>query len=267
MKHYLINLTWRCQNSCSYCWVRQSVRQRPELTAAPERPLADWVAALRRDPPDLVDIAGGEPLLVPWLMDLFVAAPNVRFGLSSNGLAHDRLMGLLERRPANLIALNISYHPETAASVPRYTTLWRRTVYAAHVLAPGVHCNVVAAPGIVDRAGDTIKWLQQHGIHHEVSPYEEVAGLGVEQPVGLCCRGGIDHLTIAPDGSAWPCLTTLRSPYWRERCLGNWIDNTLDLSRRIQPCHLDCVDYFVLPKEHAAGDMWGIRARPCEMAP
>ena len=35
MRHFLINPTWRCQNACSYCWVQQTVRVRPELMNAP----------------------------------------------------------------------------------------------------------------------------------------------------------------------------------------------------------------------------------------
>ena len=79
---------------------------------------------------------------------------------------------------------------------------------------------------------------------------------------GLICKGGIDHLVIAPDGTAWPCLSALRSPDWREMILGNWLDGKIDLSRKPQPCYLNCTDYYVLKEQHSNGDMWGVDAKP-----
>lgn len=264
MKHYLLNLTWRCQNKCSYCWVNQTVKARPELLGVAERPMGDWVAALERDEVVVADVAGGEPLLVPWLPELMLACPQVAFGLSTNGLALRGLRRLCQLKPANLIAVNLSYHPEAPLWHTDYDEHWRMAMTMLIAAKLHVHTNVVDAPGNREAARQMIDWLCQQGIKHEVSPYERMDVLSDKLPGGLCCEGGVNHLTVAPDGSAWPCLTTLRSPYWRETCLGNWLDDTLDLNRKVQPCHLNCVDYYVLPHEHSAGDMWGIGARPCE---
>ena len=50
MRHYLLNLTWHCQNECSYCWVERTVRLRPEQYRRKTRPLEDWIVAIRKSP-------------------------------------------------------------------------------------------------------------------------------------------------------------------------------------------------------------------------
>jgi hypothetical protein len=259
-KHYLANLTWRCQNHCSYCWLTPSVRTRPEMMAAPERPLDDWVRATRRDAVDTVDIAGGEPLLVPWLVEYIKACPDTGFGLSTNGRDLAALERLVRARPRNVIAVNLSCHPETPGGQRQFAA-------AARLIAGAgarFHSNVVDAPGIAEQTQWAKALLDELGMPYEVSPYERVEDLGALTETGLCCKGGVNHLTIAPDGLAWPCLTTIRSPYWRETCLGNWLDGPVTLEHKPQPCYLNCVDRNVLEKCHVAGDMWGVEARPCE---
>lgn len=265
-KHYLINPTWRCHNAgvCRYCWVNQTVRERPELYHAAERPLIDWAVAIERDTPDVIDIAGGEPLLIPWLGALIQAFPQVSFGLSTNGLALRNLRRLVQMGLRNVVAVNVSYHPDAARVDPEYDTKWKTAITTILNAGGHPHTNVVDAFDNVDRAEHIRRWLHSVGVRCVVSPEEPMGTLGTLRDTGLICEGGVNHLTIAPDGTAWPCLTTLRSPYWADLSLGNWLDNTIDLSRKPQPCHLDCADYYILPQQHVAGDMWGIEARPWE---
>lgn len=261
-RHFLVNPTWRCQNRCSYCWMRQTVALRPDLYDAPERSAEDWYGALKRDRPEVVDIAGGEPLLLDWVPDLMRVCRSIAFGLSTNGLHAGGIEDLCRSRIPNLIAINVSYHPETNA--PDYQERFRDAVLRLRGAGYHVHSNLVATPQNLRDAHKArlLYWLEEHGIPYEVSPNEQMDYLGAKLDQGLLCQGGVNHLTVAPDGTAWPCLTTLRSPYWRETALGNWIDGTVDIGRKEQPCHLNCVDWYVLPKEHSAGDMWKIEARP-----
>jgi MoaA/NifB/PqqE/SkfB family radical SAM enzyme len=78
MKHYLINITNLCQLKCSYCWVRRKVNKVSELDNAVTRPYEDWVKAIRRDPPEVLDVGGGEPLSVDWCIDLIKEFPNIQ---------------------------------------------------------------------------------------------------------------------------------------------------------------------------------------------
>jgi len=264
VKHWLINVTWRCQNRCSYCWLNNSIRTRPEMLMAQERSAYDWAKAIERNKIDLVDIAGGEPLLVPWVPMLISEMGNTIFGLSTNGLDIRAVRKLASLKPTNLIAVNVSYHPDTRARVQDYNARWQEAVHILREAKIRVHCNLVDYSDNRGRSADMLDWLRCEDVPFEISPYEEVCGLDAKLELGLCCLGGATHMTVAPDGSAWPCLTTLRSPYWRETCIGNWVDGTTDLLRKQQPCFLNCTDYYVLKNQHAAGDMWGTDAKPYE---
>ena len=260
MKHYLIQPTWRCHNHCSYCWVEQSVRLHPDLYKVKERPIEDWYNALKRDRPDIVDISGGEPLLIEWIPYLMKVARSINFGLSTNGLAVDGVKELCNKFIPNLISINVSIHP-TSTVRGQYET-WKNTVMTLSDAGYRVHCNIVNAPGNVELARNAISWAVENKIKYEISPYEQVSSLGTIKELGLLCKGGINHITVIPDGTAWPCLTTLRSPYYKERSIGNWLDGTM--TKNIQPCYLDCTDYYILAKEHSNGDMWHVQAQPFE---
>ena len=266
MKHWLINPTWRCHSRCRYCWLNDTIRARPELLNAPERPYEDWLAAIRRDKPDVVDIAGGEPYLLPWINKLIAACPEIMFGISSNGLEYERIVELAEMRPQNIVGLNLSYHPDAAERWADYDTRWRNAVWAVRKTGGMPGPNIVDYEDNVAKSQGALQWLKTQRIVYAISPYEDMGILAEKQAQGLCCRGGVDHLVVAPDGSAWPCLSTLRSPYWRETCLGNWLDGTVDVSRKEQPCLIYCIDHYILESNHSCGDMWGVAARPCEEA-
>lgn len=263
MKHYALHLLWACQNACSYCWVEQSVRTRPEQYKRRTRPMEDWAAAIKRDRVDVAELLGGEPLLIPWLSDLIAECPETKFAISTNGLKADAAVNLAQRMLPNIISINVSLHPESEEHAPDYLDKWSRSVLALREMY-NVCVNVVDAPLNREKCAHVAAWLADRRIPCIVSPYEQVRDLGTKTNLGLCCRGGIDHLLVAPDGEAWPCFTALRSPYYAEYSLGNWLDDTIDVSRKAEPCYLQCVDYYVLPHEHIAGDMWGVKAKPCE---
>jgi MoaA/NifB/PqqE/SkfB family radical SAM enzyme len=240
------------------------VRDRPELYHAKERNPEVWERAIWRDKIELVDIAGGEPLLLPWIGSLIESCSYTAFGLSTNGLAYKEITRLCRLKPYNLVSINVSYHPDAARQRENYDAQWRLGVTALVEAGFTTHTNVVAYDDNSTAAAPIMAWLREQGIPCVVSPYEHMDVLGDKVAQGLCCQGGVNHMTVAPDGMAWPCLTTLRSPYWRETALGNWLDGAVDLERKEQPCHLRCVDYYVLQEQHSSGDMWHIEATPCD---
>ena len=263
MKHYLANITWKCQLKCSYCWVRKHINKIPELTGVQDRPYEDWNAAIKRDQPEIMDIGGGEPLSVPWVLDWMRDNPKVAFGLSTNGLDTDKIDELARRPLSNIININLSYHPEAAAIYPWYDKQWKgqviRLLTTGYVLSP----NLEDTGKNVERSQWAINWLKSLGIHMVVSP---LCGgrkeLAKPQPLALECKGGVNYITIAPDGRAWPCLSSLNSYAWDSTSIGNWLDDTIDLSNKPDPCNLFCVEYFIQYQQHEAGDFWGIEAHP-----
>jgi organic radical activating enzyme len=266
-KHILANITWKCQLRCSYCWVRKHINHVPKLTCAEVRPLEDWIAATRRDKPEIMDIGGGEPLSVPWCLDWIRAFPDIKWGLSTNGLNFPRIDELAECKLKQVISINLSYHPEAGQQYAWYNRNWKEQVMK--LVNAGYH----VIPNLEDHGRNlewgkwAIDWLKAMGLHMVVSP---LCGgrpeLAQPQPVALTCKAGTNFMTIAPDGRAWPCLSALNSYAWNETSIGNWLDNTIYLSSKPTECKLFCVEYFIQASEHEAGDFWDIQAHPVEGA-
>ena len=254
----LINPLWRCQNQCSYCWVEKTVRLRPELYRVQERMLDDWLLAIfKLEPGDTVDICGGEPLLLEWLPEFcrVLNENSITWAITTNLQYLPGLERFLEVNPRGG-GFTVSFHPESKWRFPEFL---RRVVKMGNYYAPSI--NVIDTVAV--ECADEIAILRGGGAHVFVSPYEEPLDLTERSEQGFCCKGGEQHLTIAPDGSAWPCLTSLRSPRWKEYRLGNFLDEELDLTRKPQPCHLMCEQYLIL-KDHPAGeDIWDVEAHPC----
>jgi hypothetical protein len=264
--HILANITWKCQLKCSYCWVRRHINHIPELDGVVAyRPLEDWIAATKRDTPEIMDIGGGEPLSVPWCLDWIRAFPNVQWGLSTNGLNFDKIDELAACRIPQIISINLSYHPEAGKQYEWYNRNWKEQV--AKLVSAGYH----VIPNLEDTGHNrewarwAIDWLDSVGLHMVVSP---LCGgrpeLAKPQPLALTCGAGRAYMTIAPDGRAWPCLTSLNSYAWNETSIGNWLDGTIDLSSVPNPCHLWCVEYLVQYDQHEAGDFWNLQVHPIE---
>ncbi len=263
MKHYLANITWKCQLRCSYCWVRRHINKIPDLTNVEGRPLEDWCRAMERDMPEVMDIGGGEPLSVPWVLDWIRAFPKVRWGLSTNGLNADKIEELIRKPLTNITNINLSYHPEAARQYPWYDKQWKSQIVKLHKTGYWLSPNLEDTGKNLEWAQWAIDWLKSIGIHMVVSP---LCGgrkeLAMPQPLALTCKAGLNFITIAPDGRTWPCLSSLNSYAWNETSIGNWLDNTIDLSRKPEPCNLYCVEYFIQYAQHESGDFWGIEARP-----
>lgn len=262
MKHYLLNITWRCQLSCSYCWVRRSINTNAELTKANTRPMEDWIKAIDRDKPDVLTMGGGEPLSVQWSLELIKTFPEIRWGLSTNGIVFDKIQELASRRLDQIININLSYHPEADNRYTWYFDNWKRGINLLANAGYNVSSNIEKTNDNVEKSKKAIDWMAARGLPMLISPIcggrEE---LSRPQPKALMCDAGTNHLVIAPDGGAWPCQTAINSYAWKETYLGNWLDGDLDLSKKPVPCHLWCVELFSQYVEHQAGDFFGINAR------
>ena len=265
MKNYLFNITWKCQLTCSYCWVMKDIRTNPVLDVAPQRTIDEWTKAIERDTPDIATMGGGEPLSVPWAVDLIRRFPDIAWALSTNGLNADKINEIANSALRQIININLSYHPEAARKYTWYNDQWKQNILRLKRAGYNVTSNVEKVNQNVERSKWAIDWLETIGSHMLISP---ICGgrkeLFEPQETSLICEGGVNHLVIAPDGNAWPCQTALNSYLWKETCLGNWIDGELDLSKKPVPCHLYCVEYNHQYKEHEAGDFFYLNVRRAE---
>lgn len=110
--------TTRCNQSCLFCFNESS---RTDAELSPEKALR-LLGILDREGISEVDIMGGEPLLVPWLLDFMrsAAKKGIRVNVSTNG----SMPGLMERfadLSAPLPTVGVSLEGSTADRHNRLT--------------------------------------------------------------------------------------------------------------------------------------------------
>jgi hypothetical protein len=266
MRHFLINPTWRCMAACTYCWMHATIRPRPAMFSVRERPAQEWIDAINRDGIEVVDIAGGEPLLLDWMPDLFAACPRTTFGLTTNTLNRREVDRIAQAKPRNLVSINASFHADTYRWNPSYFSEYVDAVMALHSARLPVFTSVVDAPGEMVSADAHLGPLRDAGVRIIVAQYEHPDVVKVMRNTPLVCEGGVNHLTVAPDGSAWPCLTAMRIPEYADVCLGNWLDAGIDVARKPVPCYMNCADYYLIEPGSECENMWGLNVRAAEGA-
>ena len=263
MKFYLLNITWKCQLACKYCWMRHNITPNKELNNVPERTLEEWSAAIARDKPDLIGLGGGEPLSVKWVLDLIRAFPDVRFAINTNGLNSDKIDELVRGRIPNVVHINYSYHPDAAKRFSWYDGLYKHNAVALGQAGYPVTGSIVIDDEQSEQTKAMLKWSREVGYHMTEIPIcttrPEIQTL-TDTP--FVCDAGITHLFSDPAGQVWACQTCLNSPYWKETCLGNWVDGDIDMSKKPVPCYLWCVEYHVNSQDHESGDFFHVNARP-----
>ncbi len=256
--HLLLNPTWRCaQPFCRYCWLNTTIRQRYELMSARERPLEDWLRIVPKlHKGDMVDICGGEPFMLDWLGEFChaIARTGAEWAITTNLKEVLNIMNFL-RDPPKGGFFTASWHPDS------HMAFFDFMLGLNTIKERGYPISVNIVDTVKDESLATIRMLDKYGIPVHISPYEHPPDLEAPDERGFLCKAGETHLTIGPDGTAWPCLTALRSPYWKERILGNYLDGTVDLSKKSQPCMLRCEQAGILAQKHHAGDMWGCEAK------
>ncbi len=79
--------TMACNFKCKYCWELQA-QERGEFKSVPFRPAKDWLEVWNRVRPQLLDITGGEPFLMPDFLELLTGLdPTIRV---ANGVGAKR---------------------------------------------------------------------------------------------------------------------------------------------------------------------------------
>ncbi len=75
--------TMACNFKCKYCWEVQA-QELGEFQPVPFRPGKDWLEAWNRLRPQLLDITGGEPFLMPDLLDVLTGLdPAIRLAITT----------------------------------------------------------------------------------------------------------------------------------------------------------------------------------------
>lgn len=116
-----IDLTYRCNNSCRHCWLREpenSLVRDAELTADEIRRVVDQARALGTRS---WTISGGEPMLRPDFGEIFdyVAEKSVNYSLNTNGTLVTPAIAQLLRRPGDKMVSVYGATPDVYDRVTR----------------------------------------------------------------------------------------------------------------------------------------------------
>lgn len=250
-----------CNFKCKYCWEVQA-QERGEFKPIPLKPASEWLVVWNRLKPALLDITGGEPFLMPDLVELIVGLdPSIRVGLTSN-LSHPLLEFVRLISPERVVSIAASFHPTENGTRqhPMNPEIFVGRCLFLQSRGFRVTVNCVAWPEQLYLIPAWAEMFRSHGLRFHVDPYSPIAyypyeytdaerrylepwvlpnrqtGLRVIQPtkpVVVDCSGGLDHLSVQPDGSAWRCILERQLGI---NPLGNVFDPGFSLLDQPIPC-------------------------------
>lgn len=250
--------TMACNFNCDYCWEVQAETHgdfKPEPFKKPE----DWIAAWLRLRPEILDITGGEPFMQPGLIDIItaLAAGGVRMAITSN-LSYPILEFVRRVKPSEVFSITASYHPSqngTRKNPMNEDIFFGRILLLREFGFNNVTVNIVAYPEQMWLIPKYVELCDRHRIRWHIDPYSSIMYSPWEYTAAeknmlkqyvtagrtntpddfktVSCSGGIDHISVQPDGSAWRCI--LERQQWINP-LGNIFDESFSLLGERQTC-------------------------------
>lgn len=202
--------------------------------------------------PEVLDITGGEPFLQPGLLDIIesLASNGTRLAMTSN-FSHSIMEFVKRVTPDQMFSITASYHPSENGDRknPMNVDVFLGRMLLLREFGFNVTINIVAWP---EQIWLIPKWVELfHGVHKfrvHVDPYSSIEyypweyteaekgllrqyvseGRNIDRPeLGpVTCSGGISHLSVQPDGSAWRCILERQQ---MKHPLGNILDEDFKL--------------------------------------
>lgn len=247
--------TFACNFKCDYCWEVQG--QKVGEFASSKFISADrWISAFRRLNPRVLAISGGEPFLLPGLVDVIASLNDgTDVGLTSN-LSHSLLEFCERVSPSMVRNITASYHPTENGSsklpMNREIFLGRALLLKEHGF--NVTVNIVAWPETIWLIPELHETFLSHGFSVHIEPYASMAyrkvnftrsqqellsryvvtsRSSIEESSSVLCSGGVDHLSVQPDGSAWRCILERQQLINQ---IGNILDSDFELTQKATRC-------------------------------
>ncbi len=252
--------TLRCNEDCSFCFNRGI----PPSADMGMGDMETMLSVLKEAGVRCIDILGGEPTLHPALIPFLdaVRAKGMRSTMSSNGTDVPLLDALSERYEREFLRIGISLNSRNIPDGLHDYIVRRRpilkSVATSRTTIPEIGKRYLALPGIeyfllymdAVSAEDLKDTLPFHRFHKELKRlkgvYERLDGVfcsgfilrdGDDPSLkSVRCPAGTAKLSIAPDGSVYPCYLFFRH---REFLLGNILRDDFRTIR-----HSPVLDYF-----------------------
>jgi MoaA/NifB/PqqE/SkfB family radical SAM enzyme len=245
--------TMACNFKCNYCWEVQA-QERGDFKPLPFKTADEWINAWTKLRPGILDITGGEPFLQPGLIDIIksIAASGTKVAMTSN-FSHPILDFVRQVNPNDILSLTASYHPSQNGSskLPMNEDIFfGRLLLLREFGFNNVTVNIVAWPEQFWLIPKFIELCERHKLRWHVDPYSSIAYYPWEftEPERLAltqwvtpqrtiterdrdcmvtCSGGIDHISVQPDGTAWRCILERQQ---NKNPLGNILDPEFTLA-------------------------------------
>lgn len=252
--------TWSCNYHCVYCWQVQAQEQGLYPRTKPPDESQQWLAAWKRLAPQALDITGGEPFLIPGLVDILAGLHHsTKLAITTN-LSHS-IEDFLGRVPADhFLQVTCSLHPtqktfNEALFFGRALQLRRRGY--------PVVINFVGWPEQLWLAESYRQRCRDWGLRFHFDPYgatyREVNWSETElaeirrlresdraphpfteqfgREYSVLCSAGQENLSVWPDGTAYRCVLDeqLRLPP---------VGNVFDPDFRLNPGKTPCSEHW-----------------------
>lgn len=252
--------TMACNFKCKYCWEVQA-QERGEFKPEPFKPWEQWLEVWNRLKPQYLDITGGEPFLpgIGLINILEHLDREILVSITSN-LSHSLMDFVRVTSPQQVHSITASWHPTengTKAN-PMNPEIFLGRVLFLQELGYRVTVNIVAWPEQLWLIPAWVGMFDHHGIRWHIDPYQSIAyyaweytekekellrkyltpnrAFGLEcKPDGkvVACSGGVNHISVQPDGDAWRCILERQQLIGR---LGNVFDPEFKLLEEPGPC-------------------------------
>ncbi|MHC4944354.1 MAG: tetratricopeptide repeat protein [Planctomycetota bacterium] len=247
--------TMKCNNRCPYCLAFQ---QQDPMIQVPFRDYKDWVNAWNRFEGELMlDITGGEPFLIPNIVDLIKELnENITVGITTN-TRRDLTEFVQAISPEKCTSVTCSLHPSSPQNFEDFLgKIMLLKGRGFHVVV-----NFVAYPEQLWMIPYYKRLVEDAGVVFHVDPY----GPGPKRPYELAerekeflknyvgmdrgdffntkpvlyqCSGGMNFFSTLPNGDTYTCVTKRYVP---ENFVGNLFDEDFKpFSEPIQCTAVSC---------------------------
>ncbi len=247
-------LTWKCNFKCSYCWEVQRIIK-GELQPEPYKDYKLWVNAWNRLKPQILDISGGEPFLQPNFIALLNELdPSIKIAITTN-LSFDVVDFVQKVTPEKIISLTFSYHPTQKMSRDQFGG---KVLLVKNRGFKNITVNYVTWPEQIWQIEEYKKYFEETiGVRFHVDPYVPTPHfpytyssveseyikqfiepnrrhtLGVEDIFDVACSGGVNHISVEPDGSAYRCI---QDKVTHQPKIGNILESDFSLREKKTFC-------------------------------
>jgi len=215
--HAVINLSWKCQLKCPYCWLPHTAIDLKCLEHTPE----EWIEAIIRTVPvgGVIDFSGGEPFIYKGLERILdaIGKAGVLWAITTNALGTEGIDALIALDPPGCVRINISDHSGNKQAADNINKL--KANYHTSV-------NRVIHEGAGNR--NDVNNLLTYQAWEEG---EAVDGIARK------CTAGCNHWTADPSGNVYRCGVDMQvgnEPF------GNLFDPDFHAMTKAKDCDFGC---------------------------